>query len=163
MNYEIIPIQEKHIEGFWAAVVSVCKERKYLAFLEGPPIEMSRAFVLDNIKNNRPHYVAICDDQVVGWCDITSLNRPVYAHSGSLGIGVLSKYRGHGIGESLMRAALERAKQIGLTRVELTVREHNAPATSLYNKLGFAVEGMKRNGLKIDDQYENLIMMAILL
>jgi RimJ/RimL family protein N-acetyltransferase len=162
MNYQIIPITEDHIEGFCSAVDSVARERKYLAFLEGPPIEMSRAFVLGNIQQNVPQYVAVCEDKVVGWCDITSLHRPIYKHSGTLGIGVLAEYRGHGIGESLMRSALDRAKEIGLTRVELTVRKPNLPAFTLYEKLGFVVEGVKRNAVKIGDLYEDLIMMAIL-
>jgi RimJ/RimL family protein N-acetyltransferase len=163
MKYTVIPITEEHVEGFNAAVDSVSRELKYLAWIEGPPIEMSRAFVLDNIRNNRPHYVAIVNDKVVGWCDISSMNRPVYVHSGSLGIGVIAEYRGQGIGESLMRAAIEHAKKIGLTRVELTVREPNNPAYHLYKKLGFEVEGTKRNAVRIDGKYEDIIMMAILL
>lgn len=163
MKYKIVPITENHIDGFWAAVDSVARERKYLAFLEGPPIEMTRTFVIENIKHNYPHFIAITDHKIIGWCDITSLNRPVFAHSGQLGIGVISPYRGHGIGESLMRVALDKAKQLGLTRVELTVREHNHPAIALYIKLGFVVEGVKRNAVKIEDAYENLIMMGMLL
>ena len=58
MKYEIIPIQESHIEGFWSAVDSVARERKYLAFLEGPPIQLTRDFVLDQINNNWPQLVA---------------------------------------------------------------------------------------------------------
>ena len=35
MKYEIVSIQEAHIQDFWSAVDSVARERKYLAFLEG--------------------------------------------------------------------------------------------------------------------------------
>lgn len=38
MKFNIVPIEEKHIEGFWHALDNVARERKYLAFLEGPPI-----------------------------------------------------------------------------------------------------------------------------
>lgn len=133
-----------------------------MAFLEGPPIEMSRAFVLKNIIEDRPHFVALCNDKVVGWCDIASLERPVFLHSGRLGIGILSEYRGQGIGEALIRAALEKAKQIGLTRVELTVREGNKRAIALYEKMGFFIEGLHRNAVRVDNKYENHISMAVL-
>ncbi len=54
MNFEIIPITEEHVEGFWAAVDSVARERKYLAFLEGPPINTTIDFILKNIRGNWP-------------------------------------------------------------------------------------------------------------
>ena len=162
MNFEIIPITEDHIQGFWSAVDSVARERKFLAFLEGPPINMTKDFVLQNIKGNWPHFVAISDGNIIGWCDISALDRPVFAHIGSLGIGVLASYRGHGVGKALMKAALEKAKQKGLTRIELTVRENNASAIALYETMGFEKEGVHKNGVCIDGKYENHIFMALL-
>ena len=154
---------EEYIDGFWSAVDSVARERKYLAFLEGPPIETTREFVLGNIQGNWPHLIAINEaGTVIGWCDITALNRPVFAHIGSLGIGVLTPYRGQGIGKALMRAALQQAKSKGLTRIELTVRENNTSAIALYEKFGFEKEGVHKNGVCIDGHYENHIFMALL-
>jgi ribosomal protein S18 acetylase RimI-like enzyme len=163
IDFEIVPIAEEHIDGFCAAVDSVARERKYLAFLEGPKIEMSRAFVLGNLRDNRPHYVAIHKATVIGWCDISSLNRPVFAHAGVLGMGVLSEFRGFGIGKALIAAAIARAKEIGLTRIELTVREENHRAIALYEKVGFVVEGIKKQSTLIDGNYSNDLCMALLL
>jgi RimJ/RimL family protein N-acetyltransferase len=161
-TYEIIHITEEYIESYCAAVDSVARERKYLAFLEGPPLAMSRAFVLENLQNNSPHFIAISEDKVVGWCDITSLHRHIFAHTGSLGIGVIADYRGRGIGEELMRAALTRAKEIGLTRIGLTVREHNKAALALYKKIGFIEEGIHRKAVRVEADYEDLISMGLL-
>lgn len=96
MKIEIIPIQEKHIEVFWSAIDSVARERNFLAFLEGPPIQMTRDFVLEHIRDNWPQLIAIHNDKIVGWCDISPLDRPVFAHTGSLGyrcIGSISRQR----------------------------------------------------------------------
>jgi ribosomal protein S18 acetylase RimI-like enzyme len=162
LDYEILPIAEKHIEEFRTAVGSIARERKYLAFLDAPPLEMTRTFVLEHIRGNWPQYVAISKDKVIGWCDITSQHRPVFAHSGVLGIGVLAEYRGKGIGRALMHAALSKAKEIGLTRIELMVREKNEPAITLYKKFGFEIEGFHRNAVRIEAVYENHISMALL-
>lgn len=162
MDYQIIPITLDHLEGFRAAVDSVARERQFLSFLEGPPLEMSREFVEGNIKGNWPQVVAIHNKQVIGWCDISSLNRPIYAHCGELGIGVLKPYRGQGIGEALIRAALKKASKRGLTRIELTVFEANKAAMHLYTKLGFVVEGTKKKAGLIDGQYFDVICMALL-
>lgn len=162
MKFKIIPIQEKHIEGFWSAVDSVARERKYLAFLEGPPIESTKEFVLEHIRDNWPQLVALHNDKIVGWCDISPLDRPVFAHIGSLGIGIISAYRGKGIGNALLEATLHAAKRKGLTRIELTVRENNKPAIALYEKFGFIVEGIHRNAVCIEGKYENHLFMALL-
>lgn len=162
LNYHIIPITEEHIESFREALDSVAREHDYLAFLEGPPLEIVRSFVLENIQDNWPHFVALVDGNVVGWCDITSLHRHALAHSGSLGMGVTAPYRGQGIGTALMQAALDKAKATGLTRIELTVRENNKRAIALYRKKGFLIEGFHRNAIRIETRYENQISMALL-
>ena len=163
MKYRIAPIEERYIESYRAAVDSVARERVYLAFLEAPPLESTVEFVRENIRDGHPQFVALIDDGVVGWCDITSLHRPVFAHSGVLGLGVVNAYRGQGIGKALLRATLDRARAIGLTRVELKVRQHNTPAFELYRKMGFAVEGVKKNAARVDGRYEDLICMAQLI
>ena len=162
MNYEIAPIEEKHINGFWTAVDSVAREHKYLAFLEGPPIESTREFVLDHINNNWPQMVALHEGKVIGWCDISPLDRPIFAHIGSLGIGVIDEYRSMGVGRALMKAALKEAQKKGLTRIELTVREHNKRAINLYQELGFVIEGIHKNAVYFNGHYENHIFMALL-
>ena len=162
MNYKIVSIEEHHINGFWLAVDSVAREHKYLAFLEGPPIESTQEFVLDHINNDWPQLVALHEDRVIGWCDISPLDRPVFSHIGSLGIGVIDGYRGLGVGRALMKATLHAAQQKGLTRIELTVREHNIRAINLYEDLGFVIEGIHKNGVCINGQYENHIFMALL-
>lgn len=163
LNVEIIPITEEHIQGFWSAVDSVARERKYLAFLEGPPINSTREFVLENIKDNWPHFIAVSEGQIIGWCDISALDRPVFAHIGSLGIGILAFYRGLGIGKRLMQKSIQKAEQKGLTRIELTVREKNKSAIALYEKFGFEKEGIHKNAVCIDGKYENHVFMALLL
>jgi len=162
IHFNIVAITEAHIDGFWSAVDSVSRERKYLAFLEGPPINTTRDFVLTNIHGNWPHVVTLNDGKVIGWCDVTALDRPVFAHVGSLGMGVLAPYRGQGVGTALISAALQKARSKGLTRIELTVREKNTAAIALYKKFGFVIEGIHKNGVCIDGEYENHIFMALL-
>jgi RimJ/RimL family protein N-acetyltransferase len=162
MDYQIVPISENEIPGFCAAVDSVARERQFLSFLEGPPLAMSEAFVQENLREGHPHVVALYQGEVVGWCDITSLHRPIYTHVGELGIGVVARYRGLGIGKALMREALGKAKAKSLTRIELTVFAQNKTAIALYEHFGFTVEGLMRNRVKIDEGYQDVFLMALL-
>ena len=47
--------------------------------------------------------------------------------------------RGRGLGEALVRLAVEQAQRRGCRRVELDVNERNQPALALYLRLGFQV------------------------
>lgn len=87
ISFGILPISEKYIEQYRQAVGSVARERMYLAFLDTPSLESSNEFVISNIKNNMPHFIAISDNKVVGWCDIVASDRPVLKHLGTLGMG----------------------------------------------------------------------------
>jgi ribosomal protein S18 acetylase RimI-like enzyme len=159
---EIVPIAQGHIDGFHRALDIVARERRYLAFLEAPPIEATRTFVLDNIKRGQLQFVALSPDgEVVGWCDVTPLSRPTQAHRGVFGVGLLPQFRGRGIGARLIQTALAAARAFGLHRVELTVREHSTGAIALYKKAGFEVEGVRRDAVLVDGVYENVVCMAV--
>lgn len=162
MSYLISPINEEYLEGFAAAVASVVREQKYLSFNEPPTAEMTREFVQRNINGHWPHYVLLNNQSVVGWCDITPLDRSIYAHVGVLGIGITEAHRNQGLGKRLIQTALDAAKKKGLSRIQLTVREHNYRAIRLYEHFGFLREGLHVNAEKRNGQFESLISMALL-
>ena len=158
----VVPIGDEHIEGFRAVLDSVARERKYLALLEAPPEADTRKYVRDNIAGGAPHFVAVADAKVVGWCDIAVKPRPTLLHSGILGMGVLREYRGRGVGRALMDATLQAAKVKGISRVELTVRIDNDPARRLYESFGFVTEGLCRRHMRIDGLFIDSWLMALL-
>jgi len=162
MDYRIVPTSAEHIEGFHAVVDRVARERRYLAMLKAFPLEETARYVRDCIERKSPHFVAIADGRVVGWCDITPMPRETQAHGGVLGMGIVDGYRGKRIGLALMQAALARARETGFIRVELTVREDNLRAKGLYEKVGFVTEGVKRKAALHDGRYYDLVLMAIL-
>lgn len=53
------------------------------------------------------------------------------------GMGVVAPARRSGVGEALMRALIEQAREAGVRRLGLEVLEHNSGARALYEKLGF--------------------------
>ena len=163
MSTEIRQIRETDIPSYHACLDVVARERCYLVFLTAPPLEQSRAWILPHIQQNHPYFVAIVGERVVGWCDITPLEREGFTHRGSLGMGVHPEFRRQGSGADLLRAALAHAQKIGLERVELEVFASNQPARSLYEKFGFAVEGTLRRARKLDEKHDDLILMALVI
>jgi RimJ/RimL family protein N-acetyltransferase len=161
MDVTIRRISSGDVEGFHRALDFVARERRYLALLEAPPLEMTREFITNIIANGHVQFVAVSGNDVVGWCDILPENRPAHAHSGTLGMGLLPQFRGKGLGFALIKAALGEARHKGLVRVELTVNADNARAIALYKKVGFKIEGLMRDAVLIDGDYKDLILMAI--
>ena len=162
MAYRVVPIAEEHIEGFRAALDSVARELRYLAMTEAPPPDDIGKWVRSHITSGMPQFVAIADEKVVGWCDVSPKARSTQSHIGVLGMGVMAPWRGRGIGRMLVDATLKAARAKGLTRVELTVRVDNAPARRLYQSFGFVEEGICKRHLRIDGEYADTYYMAVL-
>lgn len=77
------------------------------------------------------------DDTIIGtltlvWYDIPTARR-IWIED----VVVDEAARGQGVGEKLVRAALERVKQLGGQQVDLTSRPMREAANRLYQRLGF--------------------------
>jgi len=155
-------IRESDVEGFHLAVDAVCRERKYLATFEAPEPERARSFVISNIAAGYPQFVAEDEGRIVGWCDaIPGSAHSGSAHVGQLGMGVLASHRGQGIGRRLLEATIQGAGQLGLEKIELSVYSRNTNAISLYQKLGFEDEGLKKKGRLADGVHDDVRLMAL--
>jgi ribosomal protein S18 acetylase RimI-like enzyme len=62
---------------------------------------------------------------------------------------VSEQYRGQGLGEKIMRALLELAKENGVRTVNLTSRPSRVAANALYQKLGFQLRETNTYKLKL--------------
>jgi RimJ/RimL family protein N-acetyltransferase len=162
MKLSITPIAKQHFDGLRRALDTVAREKRFLAFTEAPLEEDCRAFYSSIIANGWCQMVALLDGIVVGWCDVLPANGQARSHIGTLGIGLVPSARRLGIGEKLMKSAIDAAWATGLTRIELTVRVDNENAKALYERLGFIVEGLQRRSFRVDGSYEDSYSMALL-
>lgn len=166
MNAEtvsIVPTAEAHFRGLHRALDIVAREGRYLAFTEAPPWDASLGFYREVIGQDLVQFVAVCEGAVLGCCDILPMMGQARAHAGRLGIWLLPEVRGQGLGARLLAAAIEKARQKGITRVELTVRVDNLNAKALYERFGFVVEGLQRNSTRVAGEYADAWAMALLL
>lgn len=73
-----------------------------------------------------------------------SLTRTVADESELLLLGVLPEHHRRGVGRRLLDDFLERARNEGVARVHLEVRDGN-PAVAMYHSAGFSPVGRRRN------------------
>jgi putative acetyltransferase len=105
-------------------------------------------------------FVAEVDGRVVGSASL-HVQRGKRRHVASLGIAVHDDFQGRGIGRALMAALLDLADNfLALHRVELEVMADNAAAIQLYDSLGFAVEGRKREDIVRGGRYVDVLVMG---
>ncbi len=76
-----------------------------------------------------------------------------------LNITVRPEARRHGIATQLIEKLAELAAPRGVTVIHLEVRESNVPARSLYEKLGFTVDGIRKN--YYEHPKENAVLMTL--
>ncbi|WP_137922500.1 GNAT family N-acetyltransferase [Hydrogenophaga sp. 2FB] len=162
MTSHIVPLAASHFTPLHAVLDAVAREKRFLAMTQAPPAEETMVFFRQILEDDRPHFVALLDGAVVGWCDVLPVFGQARAHIGVLGIGLLPSARHRGLGRQLMASAIEKAWLQGLTRIELTVRADNPNARALYERLGFEHEGLQRNGFRVDGEYIDGHAMALL-
>lgn len=151
------------IPSFYECLKTVAAERVYIEMIEPPPLDKVVGFQSEIINQNGPVYYAIDQGRVVGWCDSFPSSNPRLSHRAHLGMGLLPEYRGKGLGSQLLKAALAKAKEFGLEKVELSVYTTNTAAVALYKKFGFVQEGLIKNYRKLDGQYFDCYIMGVFL
>ena len=90
--------------------------------------------------------------EIVGDCSWRCIDYKKFRHVASLGIGILDRYHGVGLGRLLMERAISAARADPcVLKIELGVFAGNSIARKLYDSLGFEIEGIRKNALQQED------------
>jgi ribosomal protein S18 acetylase RimI-like enzyme len=84
-------------------------------------------------------------------------------HSLNMAMAVLESHQNLGIGRALVQAACAWASENNVCRVELSVCVENKMARSLYQKLGFLDEGIKKRSFLLENRLADEYIMALML
>ncbi len=75
-------------------------------------------------------------------------------------VAVIEELRGQGLGREMMQRLIQHASDCGAGFMELECRRGNAPALSMYHKLGFLRVGFKKN--YYPDTNEDAVVLALI-
>lgn len=114
-------------------------------------------------KDNQMIFVAEHDQKLVGYLSIIGGGFRKNRHSAYIVIGILQAFTGQQIGTKLFLTMENWARRQKLHRLELTVMVRNERGVNLYQKMGFQIEGTKRDSLFADGHYVDEYYMAKLL
>lgn len=108
--------------------------------------------------------LAMAGDEIAGLSTITSSHKIKSRHDAELGIVVAQKYQGNGIGTKLIQSVISWVKENNITsRISLEVRADNIKAINIYMKLGFIVEGCRKNSTLLNGIYYDDYLMGMML
>lgn len=109
-------------------------------------------------------FVAQSGKELVGTSGIVRHHSPKMSHNALIwGVYVSTDFRHAKVGEKLINACLNWAKQNQLIAVKLSVVTTNASAIRLYVNCGFRVYGVEPKVIKIgQDYFDELLMVRIL-
>lgn len=145
MNQEKIQIREMQPED----LPEVCRIEKQTFSMP-----WSEKGFFDSLKAENTCYLTVLSEgKVVGYCGLMK----VLEEGDITNVAVEETCRGRGVGYAMLKKLLEKGKSQGIEAFTLEVRESNAPAIGLYEKLGFVNCGIRKN------YYENPVENAVIM
>jgi L-amino acid N-acyltransferase YncA len=115
---------------------------------------------LESDSERHPTIVAEIDGKVVGWASI-SLYRPRQCYAG---IGEFSFYidkdaRGHGVGQTILKALIDEAERLGYWKLLSRVFTFNHASLNACKKQGFREVGVYEKHAKLDDEWLDVVII----
>lgn len=98
--------------------------------------------------------------EVVG---VLTVQRGMYRknrHTANLGIAIKKPHRKKGLGSELITAGIQWCKENYIRKLNLEVFSSNKNAIALYEKLGFSIEGTRKNQFVIEGKYVDDVFMT---
>ncbi len=99
----------------------------------------------ESLANPNVCYVVACPEdnpqQIVGYCGAYLIGDEADINQ----VAVVESHRGHGIGKQMLGELLHILQEKNIFAITLEVRKSNAAAISLYERLGFITEGVRKN------------------
>ena len=153
------------------AVVAYCEavasESDNLSFGVGEfgiSVERERIFLASVLATeNHAYFLAECEGELVGTLSYQGAQRPRTRHLVTFGMTVREAWWGLGIGGALMDVMIRRAREVGVTKINLSVRTDNAAAIRLYERKGFQHEGTDRRSMRLGETYVHCHRMGLCL
>ncbi len=117
-------------------------------------IKDEEKFVRKHNNSKDSMYIAVfVNGKLAGGCEFNVIrsNARRFKHIAIIGIGILQKYSGFGLGTLMLQNLIEQIEQCGFEQVILEVAGENKRAQHLYKKFGFKEHGRLKKATKFDD------------
>lgn len=161
MEYRKLSLDEA--EQFWDLMNQLDYETKYMLYEPGERVKnlpRIETLIRDSLEGKDFLLVAETDNKLIGYLSAQKGRLSRIAHSAYIVVGILTDYRGKGIGTEFFKRLNVWAEENEVVRLVLTVICENEAAKQLYTNSGFKIEGMKQKSVCVDGKYLDEYYMA---
>lgn len=124
----------------------------------------SRQHWFDTHYDKRPLFVIEEDNHVRGWLSFEDFyGRPAYQITAEISIYIQAGKRGEGLGDYLLRHAINQSLRMELKRLVAFIFADNEPSLRLFQKYGFVKWGELPQVAEINDNPHDLWIMGLIL
>jgi GNAT superfamily N-acetyltransferase len=156
------PARQEDITGVVGVIRAVANEEAYVVAARlAEEVSHDDVLLRHNESEDRVFFVATVGEDAIGWLHVGGVQFPKMGHTAELTLGVLERYRGHGLGATLMERGLEWASQQGYRKVYQNLPATNERAISFLQDNGWAVESIRDGHYLIDDELVDEVQLAI--
>lgn len=165
MDIKISPLywfQLSNVSSFLNLKKEVEREAEHLVVGAGERHEKTLHVLAKMFLNRKRTHtlVAVENNQIVGYLTTVYPKFKKLRGNAYIALAVKSSHRGKGVGTKLMEESEKHAKTKNIRRVELEVFGKNVKAIDLYKRLGYEIEGRRRNAVEDHNGFDDIVFMA---
>jgi len=150
--------------GILDTIRSNALERSYILMDHyGKKIESEKQYIGGLDRNKNLYMVAVAGDNVVGCLAALQADngrRESTAHILHVGLHLKESYRGVGIGSEMLAYAEKWALEQGFRKMEASIFTGNKRSLHLFNRAGFAEEGIRKIRVRVDNKYLDEVLVG---
>ncbi|KEZ50657.1 GNAT family N-acetyltransferase [Metabacillus indicus] len=154
------PVREEDAADIIESVQSIIDSGTYIQKESPRSLQEEKAFIKE-LKEKDNFYLGVeMQGKVVGIARVLRGELLMKRHTGLFRTWLTDSAQGLGIGKEVMSATLDWCRKNNLHKLCLTVFASNEVAVKLYEKYGFAIEGVQREQAILNGKYDDEIHMA---
>jgi L-amino acid N-acyltransferase YncA len=164
MEISVRKASEGDAEAVAHLLNGIVKEKEFSALNRLFTIEDEFEF-FKSLGEREAVFVASVEGRVVGFLSLEIYHKALGSteHVASVGTFVGKDFREKGVGSALLENAIAFARENGYEKVVAEIRKKNVLGIGLYRKYGFEEVGVFNNQVKIDGEYDDIIVTEMFL
>jgi len=147
----------------WPTIVSIYNaavpEQTATADLDPLSLAECRPWLRD--RQGYPLWAIACEGTVAGWLAFEPFyDRAAYAATAEVSLYIAPAWRGCGLGQQLLQAAIGTGPRLGFKTLVGLVFEHNSASLRLFGRLGFVRWGYLPRVAELDSRERDLAVLG---
>lgn len=164
LEFTVRPARQEDISGVVGVIRQVTTQGEYiLAESVAQQLSTDDLLVDPEGTDHEQLFVAVVDDEVIGWAHLSRPRQEKLAHTAELTVGVLDEFRGHEVGSHLLQRGLAAANATGLHKVYNSIPATNEGAIQFLQRHDWVVETVREDHYHIDGAFVDEVMLAVTL